>query len=658
MTKPKPEASPADPPDEREIRFTGGGDIQRGAEAKPDERQVYTASFSSEQEEELWSGILRVLEHGDGCVDLSFANDGANIFYNHNRNEVIGKIKRAWIDKETRRGMCEFTFARGRRAEEVKMWVDDGDLSRTSVGGEALESVIEERKDGKRVKRVTKWKVTEVSLVSIPADDTVGIGRAKQVSESQEPDSSGGNIQKGDNQMSKENENKPASSEPTITVAESQEAIAKAKAEAAAEGGKDAIAKEKERMEGIDAAAALATQLKADEVMKMTREARRDGTSPTEFSQKLFERIGEITKQDPSALNDPSRIGLSKKETLRFSIAKALGNFYNKELVSDADAGFERECIKATVARSHHGGMVLPFEIMADRHDIRRAQGTDTDAKGAALVAEEHRPQSFIENLRDMSQVMRAGVTLLPGLTGNIEIPRKTSSATYSFKAKAADTGDTTLGFDQVKLAMKSASGAVAYSREMILQATPAIDGVILRDLVWGAGLLFDEAVLAGTGANNQPKGIMATTGVNAETYTTANGMTYAEVLDCITSLESDNALQPSAAWFMTPAHKNLLRRQPLVPVTGTDAAAYPHFVLTGNGNLVDYPVYAKTTAMTNAKTILGVFSEVLVGAWNLLEIQRDTAELSKSGGIVLRAWVDMDVAVRHPQSFCVATGS
>ena len=49
---------------------------------------------------------------------------------------------------------------------------------------------------------------------------------------------------------------------------------------------------------------------------------------------------------------------------------------------------------------------------------------------------EDLRPQNFIENLRDASQVLRAGVTVLPGLTGNLKLPRKTSSATYSFKAK------------------------------------------------------------------------------------------------------------------------------------------------------------------------------------------------------------------------------
>ena len=85
---------------------------------------------------------------------------------------------------------------------------------------------------------------------------------------------------------------------------------------------------------------------------------------------------------------------------------------------------------------------------------------------------------------------------------------------------------------------MKSASGAVGFSREQVIQGTPAIDGIVMRDLAYGAGLLFDDAVLAGSGAANNPRRVLSILiDTNTGSYTTANGLSWAQALACETSL-------------------------------------------------------------------------------------------------------------------------
>ena len=653
------------------------GEIVRGDDGAPqlaeraegdmpdgDKPQVYRASFSTEMEETIFRGFSRVLMHGEKNVDLSFANDGAPILYNHNRSEVIGRITRAWIDKK--RGMCEFVFDSTDEAQKIKGQVDRGFLTRTSVGATILESKFEDLKMGGEIQRATLWKVNEVSLVAVPADDSVGVNRSEEdkvLAERGQRAPNSDTPPEGDNPMSEKNTTTtPADTSVQIT----REAAQKETAAAVADAEKRAQDLERSRVSEISHACEIATALPQDERDKLQREALRDGTSYGDFLAQLSKRTEEITRDNPSALNDPAKIGLSQKETDKFSVRRALANYAAPDVLKDEDAAFERECLQANRNLSQRGGVVLPYEILSARSDgngqVQRVQQIGGSTTGASLLETEFRPQSFIQNLRDMAVVMRSGVQMLTGLRGTLDIPRKTKSATFSFKAEGANTGETDLTFDKITLSRKSASGAVGWTREMLLQAQPAIDAIIMQDLVLGAALLFDDAVLDGSGSANNPRGILNTTSTSTGTYTTANGLTWAEAIACETALLAANVPMTNPAWFMTPGHKQLLRSQSRSPIVTNGinyaAAAPAKFVIDDDSMLLGYPVYAKTMSVENNQAILGVMSECCVGVWNMLEITRDTATNAQSGGVVLRAWVDMDVALKHLASFCVVSGS
>ena len=88
-------------------------------------------------------------------------------------NIVLGKVSKAWIDGK--RGMATIKWATNTKAKEVRADVEAGILESISVG-----YVVNEMKgdDDSDAMRATSWSPHELSIVSIPADQSVGINRS------------------------------------------------------------------------------------------------------------------------------------------------------------------------------------------------------------------------------------------------------------------------------------------------------------------------------------------------------------------------------------------------------------------------------------------------------------------------------------------------
>lgn len=152
----------------------------RAMEGEGNERK-FILSFSSEEPYERWWGI-EILDHSEGAVDLTRLNEIGVLLYNHNRDKVIGKINRAWI--EEMRGMAEVEFDADDESELIYQKVAGGTLKGVSVGYQIdlWEEVMSNKQsaDGRftgPADIARKWTPYEVSIVSVPADPTVGVGR-------------------------------------------------------------------------------------------------------------------------------------------------------------------------------------------------------------------------------------------------------------------------------------------------------------------------------------------------------------------------------------------------------------------------------------------------------------------------------------------------
>ena len=152
----------------------------RAMEGEGNERK-FILSFSSEEPYQRWWGC-EVLDHSDGAIDLTRLSEIGCVLFNHKRDSVIGKINRVWV--ENYRGCAEIEFDEDEESEKIYQKVKGGTLKGVSVGYQvdSWEELAANKTsaDGRftgPVEIARRWTPYEVSIVSVPADPTVGVGR-------------------------------------------------------------------------------------------------------------------------------------------------------------------------------------------------------------------------------------------------------------------------------------------------------------------------------------------------------------------------------------------------------------------------------------------------------------------------------------------------
>lgn len=130
--------------------------------------------FSTDTDQvERWFG-REILDHSPKSVRMARLQNSAPLLMDHNPADQIGVIQSASL--ASGQGRATVRFSRSARGEEIFQDVKDGIRSKVSVGYRVHDLVMESReKDGKETYRVTDWEPFEVSIVSIPADDSAGI---------------------------------------------------------------------------------------------------------------------------------------------------------------------------------------------------------------------------------------------------------------------------------------------------------------------------------------------------------------------------------------------------------------------------------------------------------------------------------------------------
>lgn len=139
-----------------------------------EEERSAELSFSSDSEVDMgW--YTEVLEHKASSVDLKRLKTSGCLLYNHNRDKVIGRLEDIRI--EDGKGRCRAVFDKDAESEVIWQKVLCGTLKNTSVSYRRHKT--EERKDGEKTTYITtRWEPLEVSIVSVPADTSVGVGRS------------------------------------------------------------------------------------------------------------------------------------------------------------------------------------------------------------------------------------------------------------------------------------------------------------------------------------------------------------------------------------------------------------------------------------------------------------------------------------------------
>lgn len=155
----------------------------RAMEGEGNERK-FILSFSSEEPYERYWGV-EILSHAEGAIDLTRLNTIGCVLFNHDRDKVLGKVLRAWVEDD--RGNAEIEFDDDADAEVIYQKVKNKTLKGVSVGYRihTWEEVAQGKKssDGRfdgPCDIATYWEPFEISIVSVPADPTVGVGRSHE----------------------------------------------------------------------------------------------------------------------------------------------------------------------------------------------------------------------------------------------------------------------------------------------------------------------------------------------------------------------------------------------------------------------------------------------------------------------------------------------
>ena len=203
------------------------------------------------------------------------------------------------------------------------------------------------------------------------------------------------------------------------------------------------------------------------------------------YRSELEARNAELLKERPADFNAISKIGMSPKEVEAYSLTRAIrwhmGEATDKEAGREAEA--QRE-IQKQIGSHRPDCLHIPYELLTQR-SINRAQNAEvrrtltgvTDVLGGSYISQPNVPSEYISTLRDMAQVIQAGVQVINIDREQIKIPRKTGDAAFSFKAYNSPTGDTDIASDSLSLEMKTASGGVSIGREALKLSNPSLDG-------------------------------------------------------------------------------------------------------------------------------------------------------------------------------------
>ena len=590
-----------------DIRKMQGETLYREAETGvvDNKKRTVEIAFSSEAAVDRWFG-REILDHDPKSVRLGRLQNKGPALVDHNPRDHVGVIESVSIDPD-RFGRALVRFGRSDRATEILNDVEDGIRNSISVGYRIHKAIAEETGKDAEVEtiRITDWEPLEISFVSMPADDSVGVGR------------------------SIETENEQTINE-TLTraepVSDDDKKVVDLDAIRADERTKyrDELAKEGDKITALGKRYGL-----EDEAMKAIAQ----GATFEKFRDQAMESLNERQVAGPAI----TEVGLTDQETRNYSLMSAI----RASVTGDwKKAGFERECsleIAENLGRDARGFFV-PYEIQA------RTMSTQTGAGGGFLVGTDHLAGSFIDRLRAQSIIGRLGATMLPGLVGDVDIPKLTGGATFYWLAEDADVtdGDGTLG--SVALNPKTVAGSVPISRRLLKQSAPSVEAMMMNDLVIGASLAIDIAALEGNGVN-RPTGITNVSGVNTQSVSSAGAPTWAETVGFESAVNTDNALEGNIAYATTPAVMGTMK------TTAKDSGS-GLFVLE-NGEANGYQVVSSSQLSSN-RIIFGNFASVVVGMWGVLDIMPDQAAKAASGGLVLRVFQDVDTALRHAESFSI----
>jgi HK97 family phage major capsid protein len=588
-------------------------------------------AFSSEAPYERSWGI-EVLDHGPQSIQLGRLKSGGPLLMDHDARDVVGVIEDVRIGPD-RVGRATVRFGKSARASEVWQDVIDGIRRNVSVGYVIHEAALEEERDGVGTYRVTRWEPFEVSLVAVPADPTVGVGRSADETNTDAPPSPEGEAVEEVRVESTEDDPQPAAAadphpQPEIHM-ENQETVVA------------------DRSADVKEIINLGELHKSHGGVEVAMSALQRGESLEQFRRTMLDHLANLSK--PSA-----DIGMSRAEVKRYSFLRAIHALANPhDARAQEAAGFEIEASRAAaevLGRSSRG-ITIPADV------LRRDLMTTPAADGGATVSTDLLSADFITLLRNAMVLSGLGTRMMTGLVGNIAIPRHTGAATAYWVNEGIAPTESQQAFDQVPMSPKTVGAFTDISRKLLLQSSLDVEAMVRMDLATVLGLEIERAAINGSGTSPEPRGILNTMDVPVVALGTNGGdLSWDAVVNMESEVAHRNADIGSLNYLTNAKVRGKLKRT-FIDGPGSGERVWAGTSVNGYNAAVTNAVPSNITKGTGTNLsalIFGNWSDLCIGMWGGLDLMVDPYTASTSGTVRVVALQDVDVALRHPESFSV----
>lgn len=631
--------------------------------------QPYQRQFWDEQNQEMVV-LDEILVHTPEAVDLSRLNNNAPLLFNHIFDNHIGVVCNARIDADNvGRALVKFS-KHGTLANDIRNKVIEGTMEKISVGYDIKEYHIDYTK-GQLI--VTKWAPFEISFVTVPADDSVGLNRSLNtitVNLGAKQDMTKEQIEEiKEEQESAQVEETPVEENKESEVEETQERQVEENEENEnLEDGKDA-----EHPESVDDDSST---VREEEEVKEEREA-----APVE--EEKTEEVAERSEEDEEEIRAIARELNIDDEELKRALAikdmtpeafrtKALNNITNAQRNNEQikDSKMEKTFDLNNVIRSLVDGEALganeaEFSAMAATATMQRGRAArggsvfvpaaamraaaagNTKADLTAITDEKLMTESYIEMLMPESVLGRLGVTVYSGLTAPTAIPKMTKSSVDAFgfvdENGAAPEGKAE--FANVKLSPKTFAGGNPISRQSI-KTVPGIATLITDHINQAVRIKLEQLILSDKANDRGPAGLVKQL-VDASRVEKKAAFSYKDFLKEIAKLTDAGVPAQAIKFAMSGATAAELESTPK-----SDRGDAQGFIIE-NGKLAGYEVVTSGVIPAD-HIVLGDFSGITIGEWGGLELDMDDTTYRAQSAIVPRIWVDLDYVVTQPEALKV----
>lgn len=417
---------------------------------------------------------------------------------------------------------------------------------------------------------------------------------------------------------------------------------------------------ERERVEGIEAIAArMGKSYKpGQEALKTkVKEAINSDWTEDQFRAHVFEHFDE-SKVFEKPVTD---LDLSKKDAKRLSASRALQAMIDlragdSNAWKNNGAEAEKEAIDAASKRASDAGiklkgMALPWDFFKNEEvrahskllkGLGQRAGVDTTV-AANLIPVEHWGDGFIDVLRNLGVAGPWGARQVFGVNGTLAVPKKTSTGTFHWVAQRGTGTATDFVIGQLTASPKDGWSSMVYGRRALLLSNPALDALVLDDVLQNHIVGRDKALLHGAGGN-EPTGIAGTSGVGD---VVGASIDHEAIVEFWTDVATNNIDVDSMKFVMNPKTAGILMKRLVV------SGGYLGFLMDNMRKINGYGSIISNQANDNY-LFYGDGSEAWVINWGVIDVLVNPFK-DDTGDVTITAFSSMDVLVSRAGAFSVA---